>query len=145
MRRKSREEIELEMERNFSAVAMVTIFDYLSTIDIHQSIQKKKKKKSFVLVTLLDATGSGREKETGGYRPTKRKKEIGRMDGKKKRRRGPLWSRCAICLLTLRDWARHGSHEYNQEDFVSSYYYYSFFEFPKMKNGGTTENSFRSR
>jgi hypothetical protein len=67
---------------------MVTIFDYLSTIDIHQSIQKKKKKKSFVLVTLLDATGSGREKETGGVQ-TYKKKKGDREDGwEKKRRRG---------------------------------------------------------
>jgi hypothetical protein len=85
-----------------------------------------------------------RERDRGGTDLQKEKRRSGGWMGKKEKKR-PLWSRCAICLLTPRDWARHGSHEYNQEDFVSSYYYYSFFEFPKMKNGGTTENSFRSR
>ncbi len=126
-RRKSREEIELENGRNFSAVAMVTIFDYLSTIDIHQSIKRRRRRRK-VSFSLLCSTprGAGERKRQGGTDPQKEKRRSGGWMGKKEKKR-PLWSRCAICLLTLRDWARHGSHEYNQEDFVSSYYYYSFF------------------
>jgi hypothetical protein len=88
MRRKSREEIELEMERNFSAVAMVTIFDYLSTIDIHQSIKRRRRRK--VSFSLLCSTprGAGERKRQGGTDPQKEKRRSGGWMGKKREEEG---------------------------------------------------------
>jgi hypothetical protein len=96
------------MERNFSAVAMVTIFDYLSTIDIHQSIKRKRRRRRKVSFSLLCLTprGAGERKRQGGYRPTKRKKEIGRMDGKKREEEATLVTLCHLPFNTAP--RRHG-------------------------------------
>ncbi len=105
-KKKKSEEIELEMERNFSAVAMVTRFDYLSTIDIHQSIKRRRRRRRRrkLLFSLLCSTprGAGERKRQGRYRPTKRKKEIGRMDGKKREEEATLVTLCHLPFNTAR-------------------------------------------